>query len=178
MFIFRNGKTMVVSGYLPILAIFQLNIWKLLKVINLPEYINTVKKIMFIPQNFDGGNNKILCILSGNGLIYFYDVENNVLINKLASSVQITNYTISSSNDQYLCCLLCTGEVKIYDINMFIKTNDVTILEKAEVSKAISRKKLKLRNFSKSNLDVKHQVHFTTKYDVKMYTIFFSLMIY
>ncbi|KAF7275260.1 hypothetical protein GWI33_012029 [Rhynchophorus ferrugineus] len=155
----KNGKSMVVSGYLPILAIFQLNIWKLLKVINLPEYINTVKKIMFIPQNFDGGNNKLLCILSGSGQLYFYDVEKNILINKLASNVEITNYTISSSNDQYLCCLLCTGEVKIYDINMFIKVNEMTIIEKAEESKTVSRKKSKLKNFSKSSLEVKHQLN-------------------
>ncbi|XP_076267585.1 TBC1 domain family member 31 isoform X3 [Rhynchophorus ferrugineus] len=33
----KNGKTMVVSGYLPILAIFQLNIWKLLKLNNILE---------------------------------------------------------------------------------------------------------------------------------------------
>ncbi|XP_030766298.1 TBC1 domain family member 31 [Sitophilus oryzae] len=155
----KNGKIMVVSGYLPILAIFQLDIWKLLKIVNLPNYINTVKKIGFISQNFDGGNNKLLAILSGNGIIYFYNIEDNILISKLVSKFEIYNYNIASSNTQYLSCLLCTGDVEIYDINTFILKNEKTVVENAEFSSRVSRKKsLRILN-KKVGILEKQKIH-------------------
>lgn len=65
LFIFRNGEFMVVSGHVPTLGIFQLDTSKVLKIINLSEYLKTVKQIEFVSQVFDGGCNKILGILSG-----------------------------------------------------------------------------------------------------------------
>ncbi|XP_050301171.1 TBC1 domain family member 31 [Anthonomus grandis grandis] len=141
-----NGKIMAVSGYLPVLAIFQLNIWKLLKIISLPEYINTIKQMQFIPENFDGGCNKLLAILSGNGTIYFYNIQDNILLSELKSNCEISSFTLPSYNVQYIACLLCSGEVEVYDIAFFTLRNENTITIKAQDA---SGHKNKLKNYAK-----------------------------
>lgn len=139
---------MAVSGYLPVIAIFQLDIWKLLKIINLPDYINTVKQIQFIPQNFDGGCNKLLAILSGNGILYFYNVEENILISQLKSKCEINHFSIPCANANYVSCLMCGGDIELYDIHFYIMKNECTVMAKAQETSKIDQKS-KMRNFSR-----------------------------
>ncbi|KAL1513504.1 hypothetical protein ABEB36_002908 [Hypothenemus hampei] len=136
----RNGKILIVSGFLPILVVFQLNIWRLLKIINLPSHINTVKKVKFVPQSFDGGANKILAILTGNGLIYFYDLENNLLISELKSKCEIADFSVACSSVQYMACILCSGEIEVYDVNFYIEPKDGTVFKKADDITQVNKK--------------------------------------
>ncbi|CAG9766198.1 unnamed protein product [Ceutorhynchus assimilis] len=150
----KNGKIMAVSGFQPILAIFQLDIWKLLKIINLPEYINSVRKIQFISQHFDGGCNKLIAILSGNGIIYFYNVEENFLISKLNTKGEIVSFSIPHGHIQYISCLLCTGEVEVYDMNFYLMKNQELTIVKAQDSTS----KVRLRNFCRKDTTTKLRI--------------------
>ncbi|XP_048523369.1 TBC1 domain family member 31 [Dendroctonus ponderosae] len=153
----RNGKVMAVSGYVPILALFQLDSWKLLKIVNLPSYIHSVKQIEFIPQNFDGGFNKLLAILAGTGIIYFYNIEDNIIISELKSLCDILSFSSPSGNVQYISCLLCSGQVEIYDTSLLLFKNEVTITEIARDDTKNSIQRPKLKNFSKK-LDISEKL--------------------
>ncbi|XP_074042307.1 TBC1 domain family member 31 isoform X2 [Leptinotarsa decemlineata] len=115
----RNGQFMIIAGYLPTLAVFDLGSWKLTKMVTLPDYIHTLKHIGFVSQPFDGGSNKILIILSGQGIIYFYDVEQNVILSELSSKTEINKFACSADGT-HLSCLLCSGEMKLYCIKQYV----------------------------------------------------------
>ncbi|XP_066139355.1 TBC1 domain family member 31 [Euwallacea fornicatus] len=154
----RNGKIMVISGFLPILAMFQLDVWKLLKLISLPDHINSVKQIQFIPQNFDAGCNKLLAILAGSGVIYFYNIETNTLMSELRLKCEINSFRIPCANAQYLSCLLSNGEVELYDLSFYILKDEKPIAERAKersfkhVSKFTSA-----RQYQKLDIRIKQQ---------------------
>jgi hypothetical protein len=96
---------MVLGCRTPHLAVFLLSNYKLLRLVTLPEYIQTIKHVDFIPQLNDGGSNKIVAILSGRGTIYFYDIDQNVIISELVSSYEISKYDYSTTGS-YIACVL------------------------------------------------------------------------
>ncbi|XP_060536485.1 TBC1 domain family member 31 [Cylas formicarius] len=152
----RNGRIMVVGGYLPIIAIFLLDVWKLLKVVHLPDYIKTVKEVHLIPRDFDGGSNKLLIILSGKGVIYFYDMQKNLIASELRSKCEIVGVKICENKAHYLACLLSSGEVEIYDITQYVTESEGTVIERVHQSSS----KIKLRTLSKSSIrEVKYQIN-------------------
>lgn len=95
--------------------------WTLTKVLPLPNDVLSVKHIDFIPQPFDGGCNRLLGILSGTGRFYFYDVEETSVLNTITGLQQIIKF-VSTSDGKYLACLLCTGEVCVYDVAQYVVT--------------------------------------------------------
>ncbi|KAF5292337.1 hypothetical protein FQA39_LY03371 [Lamprigera yunnana] len=109
----RNGRAAVFTGHLPHLYIFMVDTWCIINKIVLPDYITSIKKIAFIPQVFDGGSNKMLTILTGNGVLYFYDLELNVVINGISNEAEILKFDCSM-NGKYISCLLKTGEINVY----------------------------------------------------------------
>jgi WD40 repeat protein len=110
---------MVLGCRTPHLAVFLLSNYKLLRFVTLPEYIQTIKHVDFIPQLNDGGSNKIVAILSGRGTIYFYDIDQNVIISELVSSYEISKYDYSTTGS-YIACVLCSGDVNIYDVVPYV----------------------------------------------------------
>ncbi|XP_018563326.1 TBC1 domain family member 31 [Anoplophora glabripennis] len=127
----RNGQVMIVAGYLPTLAIFLLDKWKLAKLVTLPEYVHTIKSVQFIAQPFDGGCNKILAILSGQGIVYFYDIEQNIILSELTPNCQIKKIECSP-NGTYIACVTCGGEVELYNLNQYVMPPADVKVEKAK----------------------------------------------
>ncbi|CAH1990953.1 unnamed protein product [Acanthoscelides obtectus] len=116
----KNGQIMVVAGYLPTLVIFSLDHWKLLKIVNLPEHIHTVKHVEFVQRPFDGGCNRILAILSGQGMIYFYNVEENAITSQLTTQYEVSKFSLCP-NGSYVACVLCSGDVELYCLSNYVE---------------------------------------------------------
>ncbi|KAJ8943401.1 hypothetical protein NQ314_009770 [Rhamnusium bicolor] len=136
----RNGQIMIVAGYLPTLAIFLLDKWKMSKLITLPEYVHTVKFVEFVSQSFDGGANKILAILAGQGIIYFYDIEQNIIISELTLKCEIIKFECCP-NGSYIACILCSGEVELYNLSQYVMPPvDVKVEKVRRTGKLITRK--------------------------------------
>ncbi|CAG9863971.1 unnamed protein product [Phyllotreta striolata] len=114
----RNGEYMVVSGHVSTIGIFHLDTYKVLKIINLSDYLKSIKQVEFVPQPFDGGCNKILAILSGQGIVFFFDVERNEIISELRCQVEI-NKISCSTDSAHIICLLCSGTVDIYNSRQY-----------------------------------------------------------
>lgn len=146
---------MIISGYLPTLAIFQLDLWSLLKFINLPHCINSVKQLEFIPQNFDAGNNKLLAILSGSGVIYFYDIEKNVIMSQLKLTSEISRF---SNTAQYICCLLTSGEVEVHCTQFYILKGQESVIDKARILTTVSKLTTRSKTSRKMDNVIKLQV--------------------
>ncbi|KAG5876918.1 hypothetical protein JTB14_021361 [Gonioctena quinquepunctata] len=115
----KNGQFMVVAGYLSTLAIFDLSSWKLTNMISLPDNIHTLKHVEFISQPFDGGSNRVLSILSGQGIIYFYDVHENIILGELSTKTEINKFACSADGN-HISCILCSGELELYNIRQYV----------------------------------------------------------
>lgn len=152
---FRNGQFMVVSGLLPTLGFFSLETWKLVKLITLPEHILTIKHVEFVSQPFDGGCNKILSILSGQGIVYFYDIAKNTIVSEIAVQCEITKFALCSKG-KYIACVLRIGEVKIYNLEYFILPPvEIQVQKVTGFSRIMKLKKSKELKFVKSEVSCK-----------------------
>ncbi|EFA06627.1 TBC1 domain family member 31 [Tribolium castaneum] len=147
----QDGKVMVIGCRSPHLALFLLSNFKLFKFITLPEHIQSLKHIDFIPQPNDAGSNKILAILSGRGTVYFYDSHQNVLMSELVANYEISKYDFSAS---YMACVLSSGDVNIYDVTQYV----VVPLKLKAVRAESARKKVKLKRCLEKMGIVKEQI--------------------
>lgn len=115
----------MIGGHSSELAVFMLDTWKYSETINLSNHIQSVKQMEFITQPFDGGANKILTILSGNGIVYFYDMKMCKIISKLSTNVEIIKFEVAF-NGKELACILSSGELLLYNIAQYISIADNT----------------------------------------------------
>lgn len=118
-FLYRDGKVMVLGCRPNHLALFLLANFKLLKFITLPEHIQNIKSLEFIFQITDGGANTILSILASRGIIYFYDIDKNIIISELNANLEIFKFRILR-NGILMACILCSGEVNVFDVTQYI----------------------------------------------------------
>lgn len=68
-----------------------------------------------IPQIFVDGPSNLLCILAGNGIIYVYSMSENAVLFEVGATREIIKFCLANERN-YLACVLCTGEIFIYDI--------------------------------------------------------------
>ncbi|KAK7790940.1 hypothetical protein R5R35_005871 [Gryllus longicercus] len=117
----RNGRAMVLGGHTPSIIIFDLDNWKVKKVIEMPVGISGVRHLEFIPGLFDGGANKFLGILSEKCGMYFFNTEDQLFLpitGNLTSGLRI--FTCSTPG-KYLSFILHTGEINIYKSSKLIE---------------------------------------------------------
>lgn len=152
----KNGQVMVISGYTPSLAFILLSSGKLYKFVNFSDHIQSVRHVEFVPQPFDAGFNKIMAILSQQGVIYFYNVDENIVISELKTETEIKHFEISSAGT-YIACILHCGETSIYNLQQYIiengnKTEKVQF-KKRNLMKSKDQKQSQKMNIVKNELD-------------------------
>lgn len=69
----------------------------------------------FIPRIFDDGTSNLLCILAGNGIIYVYNMHENAVLFEIGATREIINFSVANAG-KFVACVLCTGEVCVYDV--------------------------------------------------------------
>ncbi|XP_045475466.1 TBC1 domain family member 31 [Harmonia axyridis] len=129
-----DGSFMALSGNDPCIAIYSLKAWKVLKFVNMPEYVKTIRFLKFI--SYKKSTNPILGILSGHGVLSFFDLLEDIIISELKTQNEILKVDHSGPN-LFLGCLISTGEIEIYDLSMFV--------EKPAKVTALTKKKMKLK---------------------------------
>lgn len=58
-------------------------------------------------------------MILGQGILYFCDIENNNIISELYSKCEINKFYVCSKGS-YVSCLLCLGEVEIYNLSIYL----------------------------------------------------------
>lgn len=150
---FSDGSFMAVSGIDPCVAVYSLKAWKVLKFVNLPEYIKSIRFLKFI--TFNKATNPILAILSGHGVVSFFDLIENTIVSELKTQNEVIKLDHSDYN-VFLGCLLCTGEVEIYDISMYVeKPLRVTAITKKKLNIKL-KQKVPLKKVMELREEVKH----------------------
>lgn len=115
---------MVLGGRSRSLVVFSTDTWTLERLIELPVNINGVRQLQFVPATFDGGNNKILAVLTLKNSFCFYDMERNIFLNRsIEAGFCISKFCISP-NGKYLSVIYTTGELNIYVLAKLLKGDE------------------------------------------------------
>lgn len=151
---------MALGGHSSSIPLFCSNSWNLEKTILLQEQTKSVRYVTFISQPFDGGANRVLSILSSNGIVYFYDMLTNMLLNKLSLELEILRYE-ASLDGKYLACIITCGRVNVYLLTEYLAISQE--LCSTEDAKSDVKKKLSLKKSALIINDIKEKVdHFTS----------------
>lgn len=145
---------MVLGGHSSNLAVFSLDTWALDKALSFSNHFTSIKKISFVCQPFDGGANKILCILTSNGTILFYNMHSDTLYRKLALEFEICKYE-TSLDGKYLVCLLTSGSMNIYLLAQYTTEFDTSPNEQIKVN---TKSKLSLKKSNSILNNIKEKV--------------------
>lgn len=137
----ENGSKIIIACVFNSLAVVDANEFKTLQVLQLPEYILTVKQIEIVPLNLVWKYSKILAILSGSGVLYFYDLELQKVVNQLSQESDIIKFHISPVNN-FLALILTSGAVCVYNLLLF--TSVPKVVESPVKKKQINLKKVKV----------------------------------
>lgn len=130
----RNGRCILLAGRSPFIATFLLENWSLYQTIYLPNHVKSVKQMNFIPRIFGNGSSNLLCILAGNGIIYVYDMYENTVLFQLGATREIISFCVSNE-EKYVACVLCTGEICIYDTTELLCSGKKEVVVTASVKK-------------------------------------------
>lgn len=109
----KNGKTIIISGSSDYIAIYDTETWGPIKQICLLNNVE-ITQIIFIPQTFDLGANKILAVLTSDFTLHIINIESNMRLQKVATKEAVN--ILCSENGKYLCCVSKAGEVHVYNI--------------------------------------------------------------
>ncbi|XP_050509804.1 TBC1 domain family member 31 isoform X3 [Diabrotica virgifera virgifera] len=136
----RDGQIMVVAGHLPTISLFHLESSKLIKMISLNDYLHSIKRAEFITNDLDGGDNKILAILSGQGILYFLNTEEDKILSQLQCDIEINRF-VCTPNGTHAICLLSSGEVEIFNIQQYLSPPVEIRVQKVRKKFLINRKR-------------------------------------
>lgn len=75
----------------------------------------TIKKLEFVSRPFDGGSNRSLAILTGNGRVLFHDMETDTLTDEINCDEEIIKFS-PSFDGKYVACNLSSGHVNVYHV--------------------------------------------------------------
>ncbi|XP_049830677.1 TBC1 domain family member 31 isoform X2 [Schistocerca gregaria] len=134
----RNGRAMVIGCQSQTMTVISLDSWAITKVIQLPKTIPGVRHIEFLPQQFDGGCNKILCLLSSRCTIHFFNTDSTMFLQSVISPEDGIRHFTCSQDGKYLVTVLNMGEINVYKSSSVL--DNVEQLSPAEaVEKAVSQ---------------------------------------
>ena len=56
---FRDGRILAAAGRSRFIHLWALDTRKLLRIVELPEKVTSIKQVLFLPDNFDGGASQV-----------------------------------------------------------------------------------------------------------------------
>ncbi|XP_049814764.1 TBC1 domain family member 31 isoform X1 [Schistocerca nitens] len=134
----RNGRAMVIGCQSQTMTVISLDSWAITKVIQLPKTIPGVRHIEFLPQQFDGGCNKILCLLSSRCKIHFFNIDSTMFLQSVISPEDGIRHFTCSQDGKYLVTVLNMGEINVYKSSSVLD-NVEQLSPAAAVEKTVSQ---------------------------------------
>ncbi|KAJ8303472.1 hypothetical protein KUTeg_019868 [Tegillarca granosa] len=114
----RDGRILAAGGRSRFIHLWDLDTHRLLRIVELPNKVTSVKQLIFLPDNFDGGANQILGVLSQDGLVRFINITTCKLLFDVGTiDNKIYNVTIGASG-RYMVAVMEDGSINIYNLHL------------------------------------------------------------
>ncbi|KAF7226326.1 TBC1 domain family member 31 [Nothobranchius furzeri] len=148
----RDGKSLAAGGRSNLLHMWSLDSQQLVRVIQMPSQVRTVRQLEFLPGSFDGGASQILGVLSQDGVMRFINIHTCKLLFHLGSVDDAVTTVAVGPNGRYLAAIMDNGSINIYSIQSLTQElnkpplSQVAVISVGEADQDLSNIKMKVRS--------------------------------
>ncbi|AWO96996.1 putative TBC1 domain family member 31 [Scophthalmus maximus] len=111
----RDGKRLVAGGRSNLLHMWCLDSQELVRVIQMPTQVRTVRQLEFLPDSFDGGASQTLGVLSQDGVMRFIHIHTCKLLFHMGSHDGAITTVAVSPNGRHVVAIMDNGSINIYN---------------------------------------------------------------
>nr|XP_019946572.1 PREDICTED: TBC1 domain family member 31 [Paralichthys olivaceus] len=111
-----DGKRLVAGGRSNLLHLWCLDSKQLVRVIQMPTQVRTVRQLEFLPDSFDGGVSQTLGVLSQDGIMRFINIHTCKLLFHMGSHDDAITTVAVSPNGRHVVAIMDNGSINIYNV--------------------------------------------------------------
>ncbi|XP_064599017.1 TBC1 domain family member 31-like isoform X2 [Liolophura sinensis] len=142
----RDGRTLAAGGRSRFVHLWNLDTHQILRIIELPKKVMSVKQLEFLPENFDGGASQILGVVCQDGIVRFISIVSCKLLFDVGSQQQRVSHMTISPNGRHIVCVMTEGNLHVYSAcGLYQELNRpppplVKVVESNKMSETVSTK--------------------------------------
>ncbi|XP_061529879.1 LOW QUALITY PROTEIN: TBC1 domain family member 31 [Phycodurus eques] len=140
----QDGKSLAAGGRSNLLHLWCLESKTLVKVIQMPTQVRTVRQLEFLSDSFDGGSNQTLGVLSQDGIMRFINIHTSKLLFHVGSHNTVINTVTISPTGRHVVAILDNGSISVYSVQSLTEDlNKVAVVSDSAANQAPSNLKVK-----------------------------------
>ncbi|KAL4234370.1 hypothetical protein ACF0H5_006017 [Mactra antiquata] len=112
----KDGRILAAGGRSRFIHLWALDTRKLMRIVEMPEKVTSVKQVLFLPENFDGGASQVLGVLCQDGIIRFINIHSCKLLFDVGDISNKINNVSVSPNGRYVVTVNEDGTMGIYSL--------------------------------------------------------------
>ncbi|KAM7382539.1 hypothetical protein PAMP_002266 [Pampus punctatissimus] len=112
----RDGKSLAAGGRSNLLHLWCLDSQQLVRVIQMPTQVRTVRQLEFLPDSFDGGASQTLGVLSQDGVMRFINIHTCKLLFHIGSHDDAITTVSISPNGRHVVAIMDNGSINVYSV--------------------------------------------------------------
>ncbi|XP_036395511.1 TBC1 domain family member 31 [Megalops cyprinoides] len=112
----RDGRTLAAGGRSSLLHLWGLENRQLLRVVQMPPKVRTVRQLEFLPDSFDGGSSQILGVLSQEGIMRFINIQTCKLLFDIGCIDNAITAVAISPSGHHIVTVMDSGGLSIYSV--------------------------------------------------------------
>uniref|UniRef100_A0A4W6ED12 TBC1 domain family member 31 n=1 Tax=Lates calcarifer TaxID=8187 RepID=A0A4W6ED12_LATCA len=148
----RDGKSLVAGGRTNLLHLWCLDSKQLVRVIQMPTQVRTVRQLEFLPDSFDGGASQTLGVLSQDGVMRFINIHTCKLLFHMGSHDDAITAAAVSPNGRHVVAIMDNGSINIYSVQSLTQElnkpppSQVAVVSDGDTNQELSNLKVKVRS--------------------------------
>lgn len=112
----QNGRTLAAAGRSNLVHLWCLDSRQLIRVIQMPSNVKTVRYLDFLANSFDDGSNQTLGVLSQDGIMRFVNIQSCKQLFLIGSHEDAICSATVCPNGHHIVAVMDSGAIKIYDV--------------------------------------------------------------
>ncbi|XP_062848015.1 TBC1 domain family member 31 [Trichomycterus rosablanca] len=112
----QDGKTLTVAGRSNLIHLWCLASQQLLRIIQMPQQVRTVRHLDFLPDSFDGGSSQILGVLSQDGIMRFINIQTCKQLFEIGSHDEAISSAVVCPKGRHIVSVMDSGALRIYNV--------------------------------------------------------------
>lgn len=112
----RDGKALAAAGRSNLLHLWCLDSQQLLRVIQMPPKVKTVRHLDFLPDSFDARSNQTLGVLSQDGIMRFLNIQTCRQLFEIGSYENAITSATFCPKGHHIVAVMDSGALKVYDV--------------------------------------------------------------
>ncbi|XP_069549171.1 TBC1 domain family member 31 isoform X1 [Brachyistius frenatus] len=148
----RDGKSLAAGGRSNLLHLWCLDSKQLMRVIQMPTQVRTVRQLEFLPDSFDGGASQTLGVLSQDGVMRFINIHTCKLLFQMGSHGDTITTVAVGPNGRHVVAIMDNGSINIYSVQSLTQElnkpppSQVAVVSGGEAHQDFSNIKVKVRS--------------------------------